>query len=145
MADRQVQALAADATSLTISELRRFLAEVGDVPDDAAGIRVVTSARGGIESISAFFPRPDDSAGAELPGDVLRDLAAVLQSQASGDHLGAITVFSNSDMDTRWALVMLLAEECLALARKVHGGDLAPWIARFRKAANAIDADEAGG
>jgi hypothetical protein len=144
--DRIIRAGAADGYAMTASELRAFLADVGDeVPDDAMSIRARVSHLGDIASITAQIPPAPGTAGRELPGDALRDVAALLEA-TDRDDLGAnFTLFSETRASSHWEMASLLAEECLQLAHKVYGDDVSVWIGRFREAGFGIDGDGTDG
>jgi uncharacterized phage-associated protein len=145
MEERVVKAEAVDGDAMSASELRAFLADVGgDVPDEDVRIRAQVGHLGDIRGMTALIPPPPDTAGTELPGDALRDIAALLEASERGDLVADFTVFSSTGTD-HWTMASLLARECLRLAHAVYGDDLSSWIARFRKAGNAIDADLGGG
>jgi hypothetical protein len=75
--------------------------------------------------------RPPD----RLPGDTYRDAAALLEAIDRRDEMARIAIMREA---SHRALALLLAGECLKLARQAHG-DITPWIAGIRQAGEAID------
>jgi hypothetical protein len=132
--ERIVQAAAADAYAMTASELGAFLADVGnEVPDHAVGIRARTSHLGDIASITAQIPPAPGTAARELPGDALRDVAALLEAIEQEDLSANFTLFTETRSSSHWQMASLLAGECLKLAHKVYGPKVPAGRPRHRR------------
>lgn len=137
------EAAAANGAAMTVPELRAFLDRVGaEAPCDDVGVAVLADRLGNIERAVAFSPARPAGGSAELPGDTMRDAAALLQALDSGD-LGAQAALYAVTADG-WPLARFLASQCLRLARVVYDGDLADWLGTLRADGNAADADAAG-
>jgi hypothetical protein len=77
-------------------------------------------------------PGPPD----RLPGDTCRDAAALLEAIDRSDEMARAAILGEASLRP---LVLLLAGECVNLARQAHNGDIASWIARIRQAGEAMD------
>jgi hypothetical protein len=127
---------------MTVPELRAFLERVAaEAPGDDVGVRVLADRRGNIERAVAFSPARPPGGSAELPGDTMRDAAALLQALDSGDLAAQAALYASA---AGWPLASCLARVALHLAREVYDGDLAGWLGALRAAGNAADADAAG-
>lgn len=71
-----------------------------------------------------------------LPGDTYRDAAALLEAVDRGDEIARAAIMGEA---SHRPLALLLAGECVKLARQAHNGDITPWIARIRQAGEAMD------
>jgi hypothetical protein len=136
--ERVIEAAAADGAAMTLAELRAFLAEIGD---EDAGIMASTGHRGYVSRMTAVIPPRSETTGTVLPGDPLRDAAALLEATERGDLAASFILFASLDNGGAWGIAMFLAGECMTLARELYGDDADQWVARLRQGAAAADAD----
>jgi hypothetical protein len=71
-----------------------------------------------------------------LPGDTYRDAAALLEAIDRSDERACAAIMGEA---SHRPLALLLAGECLELARQAHNGDITAWIARIRQTGEALD------
>jgi len=124
---------------MAIDELRAFLDRVACEAPGPVRVRTRVSGRGDIRSVQAVHPVPTEFAAVELPGDVLRDVAGLVEACERGDLPDDYELYQSADGEYLWALVSLLADECLRLARLEYGDTLHRWLAWLREGGSWMD------